>query len=65
MKSDELFDPQHLGVVSSCAAVQTLNDGTHITKDGGVHESCSGKKRQKILIKITEKKKDGRHGYIR
>ncbi len=38
VKSDELLDAQHLGVVARGAAVETLDDGAHVTKDAGVHE---------------------------
>lgn len=38
MEADELFDPQHLGVVAGRAGVQSLDDGRHVTKDTGVHE---------------------------
>lgn len=39
VKSDELFDSQHLGVVASRTGVETLDDGRHIPKYAGIHES--------------------------
>ena len=36
----ELFNLLHLCVVASCARVQPLNDGAHVTKDTSVHKSC-------------------------
>lgn len=38
VEADELFDFGHLGLVAGGAAVQTLDDGAHVTEDGGVHE---------------------------
>lgn len=37
VKADELFHSQHLGVVTSCTCVQSLDDGRHIPKYAGVH----------------------------
>ena len=36
----ELFNLLHLCVVASCARVQALNDGAHVTEDTSVHKSC-------------------------
>jgi hypothetical protein len=48
MKSNELFDSMHLRLVASRAAVDTLNDGAHVTEYECVHESfLFGKKEAK------------------
>lgn len=39
VEADELFDPQHLRVVTGRARVQPLNDGRHVAEDAGVHQS--------------------------
>ena len=44
MESDEFLDPQHLGVVTGGAGVQTLDDRRDVTEDTGVHQCY---KRQK------------------
>lgn len=40
MEAYELFNLLHLCVVASCARVQPLNDGAHVTEDTSVHKSC-------------------------
>ncbi len=41
VKSNKLFDPQHLCVVASRAGVKPLNDGADITEDTGIHQRCT------------------------
>lgn len=39
VESEKLFHSQHLGVVAGRARVQPLDDGGHVPKYAGVHES--------------------------
>lgn len=57
MKTDELFDPQHLGVVAGRAWVQSLDDGRNVTEDTGVHQSCTGQRTETWHSPGYDKKK--------
>ena len=37
----ELLDAYDVCVVAGCARVQALDDGAHVTKDTGIHQSCT------------------------
>lgn len=39
VESDELFDSEHLCVVAGGTRVQSLDNGRHISKYAGIHES--------------------------
>ena len=43
IKLIELSDSLHSRVVSSCARIQPLNNGTDVSKYAGVHQSCQQK----------------------
>lgn len=37
MEPYELPDPEHLRVIPSCAAIQSLDDRRDVTEDAGIH----------------------------
>lgn len=38
VEADELFDAEHLQVISRCSRVKALDDGGNIPKDAGIHQ---------------------------
>jgi len=47
VKTNELPDSQHLGVVAGCSWVEPLDDSRHIPEDAGVHQGWRWKEGRK------------------
>lgn len=50
VEADELFDPEHLHVISRCTWIQPLDDGRNVPEDAGVHQRWRRIIRRGVII---------------